>query len=297
MSQITFSIALIFAFLATTGSVAQVGIPTPPKQDAKSTAAPERTEFDYTRFQSVSYVTYEADDKSLVCDVYVPDGKGPFPAILMIHGGAWKSGTKLHMKGHAAAAAKKGFVAVSINYRHAPKYKWPAQNEDCCNALKWMVGNADKYKIDSNKIALWGYSAGGHMATFVATRKNKQDLPPLTCVVCGGGPVDLTLFPKDLPFLTYFLGATPRQAPEKYRQASPITHLSKKTPPLFFYHGEQDLMVPIEGVKNMVAKAKKLGVTCEFMTVPGKEHFLTFFDQNSYDRALEFIRQRAESRR
>lgn len=242
---------------------------------------------------SVPYATYDENQK-LLCDVYMPSGKqGPFPAILMIHGGAWKSGTKLHMKFHAESAAKQGFVVVSINYRHAPRHKWPSQFEDCTKALRWMVSNKDKYGIDSKRIALWGYSAGGHLATYLALQqKNEQDrLPEIQCVVCGSAPVDLTVFPKDFPFLVYFMGATRREAPQKYEDASPISHLSKDAPPMFLYIGENDHQYFLQGMKNMAAKAKEVGAKCEMMQIPDKEHFLTFFDQPSYDKALEFIQK------
>ena len=244
---------------------------------------------EYDRHRSVVYATRE-DDVKLLCDVFLPKGKGPFPTILMIHGGAWRSGTKLHMKGHAETAAKKGFVAISINYRHAPRYKWPAQIDDCKSAMDWLLKNSEKYKIDKSRIAVWGYSAGGHLATYLAMKPSKQsERAPIRCVVCGGGIVDLTLFPKDFPFLIYFMGATRRQAPDKYKQASPLTHLSKGDPPMFFYHGDKDMVAPLSGVKSLVSKANELGIKCEFMLVPNKEHILTFFDQQSYDKGLEFI--------
>lgn len=248
----------------------------------------------YRRHHNVVYQKY-SDGKELVCDIFVPKGKGPFPSILMIHGGAWRSGTKFHMLGHASSAARQGFVAITINYRHAPHYKWPAQFTDCQNAMRFVLSHAKQYKIDKRNICLWGYSAGGHLATLLATspERTRQGFP-IRCVVCGGGPVDLQMVPQDFPFLRYFLAETRRENPEKYRQASPITHVTRDDPPMFFYHGELDFFVPVEGVKNMIARAKKLGIDCELMIVPGKEHILTFFDAGSYDAGLAFIRKHLE---
>lgn len=261
--------------------------------DDKETGGKE-TKQEFKRFRSVVYA--KTDNKDLLCDIYVPKGQGPFPAILLIHGGAWKSGTKLQMKGHGESAAEQGFVAVSINYRHAPKYKWPAQIDDCRQAIQWMANHSDTYKIDPKRIAVWGYSAGGHLASFLATSRQHDRKIQIRCAVCGGSPVDLTLVPKDFPFLAYFMGATRREAPRKYEQASPITHLTKDDPPIFFYHGEQDLLVPVDGIKKMIAKARNLGVQCELMMVPNKEHILTFFDQASFDKALDFVRKQVGSR-
>lgn len=207
----------------------------------------------------------------------------------MIHGGAWRSGSKSHMVWHAQAAAKEGFVVIAINYRHAPKHKWPAQIVDCRNAMQWLVKHSRKYKIDRTRIAVWGYSAGGQLATLLATQETPDKKRyPIRCAIGGGTPVDLTLFPTGL--LVYFMGDSLQKAPEKYKDASPINHLSKNDPPLFFYHGENDFVTPISGVKKMVAKAKNLGIKCELMLVPQKEHFLTFFDQASFEKSLGFIK-------
>ena len=270
--------------------------PTAQKSAAKKTSAPKQhstaSKADaYSIERSIVYAKYEEDGVELKCDVLTPQGEGPFPTILMIHGGAWMSGTKLQMRWHAISAVKKGFTVVAINYRHAPKYKWPCQIVDCRKALLWMKANSKNHKIDTEKIATWGYSAGGHLATFLATTSDQKEGKevPVKAVVCGGGPIDLTTFPIDFPFLNYFLGDTRRNVPERYKQASPITHLSKGDPPMFLYHGSLDSFVPIDCSERTLAKSKKLGVVCEFSIVNGKEHSLTFFDQASVDRGLEFL--------
>ena len=257
---------------------------------SKQQSTASKTE-DYSIERSIVYAKYKEDDVELKCDVLMPAGKGPFPTILMIHGGAWMSGTKLQMRWHAISAVKRGFTVVAINYRHAPKYKWPCQIVDCRQALVWMKANSEKYKIDTQKIATWGYSAGGHLATFLATTSDQQEGKevPVQAVVCGGGPIDLTTFPIDFPFLNYFLGDTRRNVPKRYEQASPITHLSKGDPPMFLYHGSLDSFVPIECSKRTLEKSKQLGIVCEFSIVSGKEHSLTFFDQSSVDRGLDFL--------
>ncbi|MEC9091973.1 MAG: alpha/beta hydrolase, partial [Planctomycetota bacterium] len=208
----------------------------------------------FQKTSSVPYAKYAKDNIELTCDIYVPQEEGTHPTILMIHGGAWRSGSKSHMVWHAQAAAKKGFVVIAINYRHAPKHKWPAQIVDCRNAMDWLLNNSRKYKIDKKRIAVWGYSAGGQLAALLATEVPKgQNRYPIRCAICGGTPVDLTLFPKGL--LTYWLADSLDKAPKKYKQASPTNHLSKDDPPFFFYHGQNDFIAPIKGVKTMVAKA------------------------------------------
>ena len=91
-------------------------------------------------------------DIELKCDAYVPDGAGPFPAVLAVHGGAWRSGAKWHMIRHARKLAAAGFVVVAINYRHAPSHRFPSQIEDCQAALHWMCGHAEQYTPITNEI-------------------------------------------------------------------------------------------------------------------------------------------------
>lgn len=234
----------------------------------------------------------KTESKDLKCDVLVPAGKGPFPAVLMLHGGGWRSGTKLQIRGHAISVVQADFVVVAINYRHAPEFKWPAQLQDCHHALQWMTDNAEKYKIDPEQLAAWGYSAGGHLASFLATTSNSDvgKKFPIRAAVCGGGPVDLTQLPEDFPFLGYFLGGSRRQFPKRYAMASPITHLTKNDPPLFLFHGRQDYLVPIQGVEDMKKKADDLGVRCELAMVESKGHILTFFDQHSIDLGVRFLK-------
>ena len=106
-------------------------------------------------------------DKPLLADVYLPPGEGPFPGVLCIHGGAWRFGDKKRMKGIARQLANNGYTAVAIDYRLAPKHVFPAQLEDCRAALRWIRANANRYHVDPKRIAVFGYSAGGHLAALL----------------------------------------------------------------------------------------------------------------------------------
>ena len=86
------------------------------------------------------------------------------PCILMIHGGAWFAGDKLNDTLHAKRLAKLGFVVVAINYRLIPMHPFPAQLDDCNIALEWMQAQADDLGLNLEKLGVWGYSAGGHLA-------------------------------------------------------------------------------------------------------------------------------------
>ena len=124
-------------------------------------------EYKYERTKNIVYK--EIDDETLKLDAYIPEGDGPFPAILVVHGGAWRLGSKGQLAMYARSLAKRGFVCFAINYRLAPKHKSPAQTEDCRDAVRWVRQNGHKYKADPKRIGAMGYSAGGHLVSMLAT--------------------------------------------------------------------------------------------------------------------------------
>jgi len=145
---------------------------------------------DVTIIRSVTYHLHE-DGKRLLADIYLPAKRSkPYPTILMIHGGAWFSGNKVHVALHAHHAATEGYAVVAINYRLAPRYKFPAQLEDLNHALNWIDAKSDEYGFDPNNVAGYGYSAGAHLICLLGTTQmeskgtnkpsNSTELPPHT---------------------------------------------------------------------------------------------------------------------
>src|SRR5262245_38914010 len=92
------------------------------------------------------------------------EGAGPFPAVLVIHGGAWRGGNKADVSGVLAEFVSRGYVAVSPQYRFCPKETFPAQVHDVKAAVRWIKTNATKYRIDPQRVGAIGFSAGGHLA-------------------------------------------------------------------------------------------------------------------------------------
>jgi acetyl esterase/lipase len=236
----------------------------------------------------------------LLADVTMPTVKGTYPAVLLVHGGGWMTGRKEQMGAVAERLAKRGYTAVSINYRLAPKHKFPAQIEDCKAALRWMRSNAEKYRIDPLKIAGYGFSAGGHLVALLGTSDTthglegpdaKADAPStrLQCVVAGGAPCDFRLLPPDMKMLAYWLGGTRREKPTAYANASPAKFISKDDPPTFFFHGSNDRLVPKLSPTLMAAQLTAAGVEVEFYTVPDAGHMKSFFDPTAADKATAFL--------
>lgn len=249
--------------------------------------------------RSVPYA--KPNGEELTADVYLPPGTEPHPAVLVVHGGAWTIGNKSHLGFAARQFAEAGFCAVAINYRLAPKHKFPAQLEDCRSAVAWMRANAEKYHIDPKRIGGYGYSAGGHL---VALLGSGVDLKPadgevpadrpdchLQAVVAGGAPCDFCTLPAEETTLAFWLGGPRKDFEQLYQLASPAQHITAQCPPMFFFHGADDSLVPLLSPKSMSIQLVKLGVTSELFVVPGKGHLLAMFDQEALTRGIEFLKR------
>lgn len=243
----------------------------------------------------------KSDDWEIKCDVYVPEGKGPFPAILAVHGGAWRQGTKFALLRHAWKMAGAGYVVVAINYRHAPEYPFPAQIHDCKYAIRWMKANARQYKIDANRIGAFGYSAGGHLVSLLGTTDEEDDLEGtidsnmekfdsrVRAVAAGGAPCEFSWIEEDSPLLGYWLGGSRNEKPENYLAASPTSYVTKDDPPFFLFHGERDVLVPSSSSLKLHQKLESKGVKSQHFVAPGSGHFGVFSDLNWMDKAIEFF--------
>src|SRR5579871_5412659 len=117
----------------------------------------------------------KVDGVSLTLDAHVPDGTGPFPTAILVHGGGWVAGDKQQYINYIfQPLTDAGFAWFSINYRLAPQFKFPAGAEDVEASIRYVKANAEKYKVDVNRIALIGESAGGHLASYVGARNRPE---------------------------------------------------------------------------------------------------------------------------
>jgi acetyl esterase/lipase len=270
--------------------------------DRRPAAASMSSSMPVYSFEKLGAITYRViDGEPLKCDVYVPDGPGPYPAVLAIHGGAWRNGSKFYLLRHAWKMARAGYVVVAINYRHAPEYPFPAQIHDCKYAVRWMRLNAEKYKIDSQQIAAFGYSAGGHLACLLGTTDPEDGLEPelsgsiesisseVQAVVAGGAPCEFDWIDKESTALKYWLGERRCDAPEIYERASPTTYATSDDPPTYFFHGDLDWVVPKQTSQRLFDQLSELGVRCRHDVAKNRGHFSTFNDLSWMKRGIAFL--------
>lgn len=249
--------------------------------------------------QELGEVVYvQRGDVELKGDVFVPAGDGPYPGLLMVHGGAWQRGSKRRFAPTAKGMAGHGFAVLSIDYRLASQHKFPAQLEDCRDAVRFMRREAARYKIDPKRIAGCGYSAGGHLVCLLAT----EDPTPaetdaqavstrLQAVAAGGVPCDFRQLDPDSTFLAYWLGGTRRQCPDKYEAASPRAFVSPDDPPMFLYHGQKDWLVPPMSSELMVQSLRESKVPAELFIVPDAGHREAQFNPQALDEAARFLKR------
>ncbi|MGB2821954.1 MAG: alpha/beta hydrolase, partial [Phycisphaerae bacterium] len=234
-------------------------------------------------------------ERKLLLDAYVPKASGPFPAVLVVHGGAWASGNRRQLSGIARALAVAGYAAFAIDYRLAPKDRFPAQIEDCRSAVRWIVDNAGKYKVDAGRLGAIGYSAGGHLVAMLAAQGVEQKTPKKTRTIrlkaaaAGGAPCDFRSLPLDANYLAYWLGGTRRQKPGLYVEASPAAFVGPSASPVFFYHGEDDLIVRPASARAMAAALRKIKVEAEFHLVKGAGHIGAAVNRDALARAVRFL--------
>ena len=246
--------------------------------------------------RSQTYV--KRDTGSLDADVYVPRGEGPFPGMLVVHGGAWRVGTRAQLATAAQKFAEHGYTAVAISYRLAPKSTFPAQIYDCQAAVRWMREHAKDFKIDTKHIGGFGYSAGGHLVALLGALDDDDykeegvaaDAPSarLQCVLAGGAPCDFRDLPPNVGMLSYWLAGTRAEKPDNYRNASPANFITKDDPPMYFFSGEQDVLVPIASPRRMVESLQKTGLTAEMYPIKNAGHIEALFDRGALEHALSF---------
>jgi acetyl esterase/lipase len=227
------------------------------------------------------------DGQHLQLDLARPKtGDGPFPAIVCIHGGGFRAGTRDGYDPLIERLAKRGYVAVTITYRLAPKYPFPAAVHDCKAAVRWLRANAAKYRIDPERIGVTGGSAGGHLAQFLGVTAgvkefegqggNPEQSSAVACVVNYFGPSDFTKsYGKSVDaaeVLPLFLGGNLDTARNRHIVASPLYWVTPNAAPTLCIHGTEDKYVAHEQAEWLVDRLKAAAVDAELLTLRGAGH-------------------------
>jgi acetyl esterase len=231
---------------------------------------------------------------SLTLDAYVPEGRGPFPTVILVHGGGFVRGDKqTFIKPLFDPLSKAGFTWFTINYRLAPTKCYPACVEDVETAIRWVKAHAAAYKADPKRIAIIGESAGGHLVSIVGARAHGET--SVAAVVPFYAPHDLELQVRSRNALgesmTALFGLTELNdnAWGVLRKASPTSYLKKGMPPYLLVHGDKDATVPYEQSVKFQEKMKALGNVCDLITIEGGIHGMGGWDKLGSDYRVKLI--------
>lgn len=224
-------------------------------------------------------------DVELKVDFYPPASVGskPSPFVLVVHGGGWTSGDRLQLKALNEGLSKIGIASGAVQYRLAPKTKWPAMLDDVQACVRYFRANATKYSIDPNQFGAMGASAGGHLSLLLGSmdtrEKDTKDFAEVSsrvkCVVNFFGPTDLSqdFDPTVASILcNAVLGKPYKSSDPDIVAFSPVSHIDKLTSPVFTIHGKADTLVPPKQTERLDEAMKKAGVKHEFRMIDGMVH-------------------------
>lgn len=227
------------------------------------------------------------------------EGNGPFPAVVCIHGGGFRAGTRESYDKTCLMLAQHGYVAATITYRLSPAFQFPAAVHDCKAAVRWLRANAAKYKIDPARIGTMGGSAGGHLAQFLGVTTgvkefdgvgNLDQSSAVACVVNFYGPSDFTKsYDKSVDakeVLPLFFGGNLETKRREHIAGSPLYWVTPQAAPTLCIHGTEDKYVAYEQATWIVEKLKASGVEAELLTLTGAGHGFKGEDAKKADAAM-----------
>jgi acetyl esterase/lipase len=232
-------------------------------------------------------VAYDDAHVAQRVDVYLAESDKPMPAMIYIHGGGWRAGSKNRVPAWLMSAVREGWLSVvSVEYRFTDVAPHPAQVNDCMRAIQFVRHNAAKWNIDPQRIGVTGGSAG---------RQSSR----VACAVSFAGPTDWSLL-RELehkhPAYRQLLGYEPGTPADEMdakatMDVSPISFASKDDPPVMLVHGDKDKIVPLKHARNMNERLKSVGVKTELVIIEGANHSVAGAGPQVAERANTFVRE------
>jgi acetyl esterase/lipase len=246
---------------------------------------------------NLDVVFQKGDGYELRLNLFTPkNSPKAIPLVVMIHGGCWIDGGRADYNYYGVKLAQLGYAAATVDYRVADQAPYPAAVDDARNAIQWLKDHAKTYNIDPDRIALLGGSAGGHMVELIGYTANTPTRqhpngpgPKVKAIVAFYGWSDLTdPAVRDPYWNEAFLGKKYADAPELYKEASPITHVSKQSPPTILLQGTIDAVVPKSQSVKLAEKLEANSVPYIYVPFEGQFHAFDFF-QDTTARSLYFM--------
>lgn len=223
--------------------------------------------------------------KSLQMDFYhAKNSVSKSPLLVFIHGGAWSHGDRSEYLGYALHFAALGYATATLTYRVVKDAPYPACVQDVTDAVQFIFENSEKYRYDPDRVALIGGSAGAHLAMLAAYGWKSPVPKPDTSAIAPNkhkikalvemyGPVDFTtVYARNQSMVTRMIAHSYEESPKLYAEASPITWVSKNSPPTLILHGTSDALVPVSQAELLKHKLDSLGIQNVYRPLPGWPH-------------------------
>jgi acetyl esterase/lipase len=273
-------------------------------------------------YEVLPNVTYAiANNYECKLDLWRPlEAEGPVPTLIYIHGGGWVSGKREQYALMFLPFIEMGFAVVNVQYRMAHISPAPSAVQDCRAALRWVKYNAEKYGFDTEKLVLFGHSAGAHLAMmtgmlnssagfdmeipggsdtereeamwrYYADHKAGNDEMEVAAIIEWSGITDvndLLSGPNRKGYALVWLGIVP-YIEELARQVSPLTHVRPGLPPMLLIHGDADPIVPYNHAVRLHEALDQAGVRNLLVTIPGGGHVR--FSRQEVSKVYALIRQ------
>ncbi|MCD0467101.1 alpha/beta hydrolase [Flavobacterium sp. ENC] len=224
--------------------------------------------------------------RDLHFDAFLNKNKKLNPAVILIHGGGWKSGNKNQMHELAQEIASKGYSCFAIEYRLSPEAKYPEGIYDVKNAIRFIKDNAKRFRVDPDKIAVLGCSSGGQMAALIGTTNgnpafedeaNKSNSSSKVNAIIDIDGVLAFKHPesKEGEMAAFWLNGTYDENPENWKKASALSHTDKNTPPVLFINSSFERFHA--GRDDMIAILNQNKIYNEVKTIENSPHSFWFF--------------------
>jgi len=221
-------------------------------------------------------ICYRANYPLCIGDIYNPESVSTArPAVIVIHGGAWRAGKKEDFDATAASMTlmRENFVVFNINYRLTPDGEFPNNVEDVKHAIAYLRKNAVKYSVDDRRIGVFGTSAGGHLALMAAYAPNStfgiKEKNMVKAVVAFCPLTDLKQM--EAAFVVQYIGCMAEQCKDVWNKASPVTYVQTSVPTLLV-HGDRDRTVPFQQSAQLVNLLKLNHTKVEMLEFPNSDH-------------------------
>lgn len=228
-------------------------------------------------------VYQNTNGRKLSLDSYIPKAQGKFPALILVHGGGWKSGDKSMMQSISRKIASYGYSCFAVEYRLSDEASYPAAIEDILAAKEFITEKADRYKIDPARIALLGCSSGGQIVSLIGTKFSNgiKLVINLDGILAFHHPES-----EEGHLASHWLGGNYEEKPTVWEDASALTHVHKNMPPFLFINSQFSRFHA--GRDEMIEKMNAFQVEAAVKTIEDSPHTFWLFHP-WFDTAIDYI--------